>query len=119
MSQLLNVIKRAGIEGVGAGNPVNILSGEVKTVNPISVLVNQRFILDADFLIIPESLIKYEVDLKHTHLYADDGSSQNTGIALNEKILIRPGLSVGDRVLLIRVQGGQKYVILDKVVISA
>ncbi len=116
MSQLLNAIKKAGIEGVGAGNPVNILTGEVKSVNPIAVLVDQRFILDADFLVIPESLTRYEIDLKHFHTYPADTNSEKTETAINDKIVIRHGLAVGNKVLLIRVQGGQKYVISDKVV---
>ena len=116
MSELLDIIKKAGIQGVGAGNPVNVLAGEVKSVNPITVLVDQRFILDADFLVVPESLTKYEIDLKHFHAYPADTISEKTATALNNKIVIRPGLAAGNKVLLIRVQGGQKYVIFDKVV---
>lgn len=116
MADLLDVIKKAGIQGVSAGNPVNILTGEVKSINPLSVSVDQRFILDADFLIIPESLTRYEIDLKHFHTYPIDTNTERTETAINDKIVIRSGLMTGNKVLLIRIQGGQKYVILDKVV---
>ncbi|HWQ41083.1 MAG TPA: DUF2577 domain-containing protein [Desulfosporosinus sp.] len=116
MASLLDVIKTAGMDAIGASNPVNIMFGEVVTANPLSVKVDQRFTLPADFLIVPESLTKYEVDLTHTHQYTDNGSPRNTVEALTAKIIIRPGLKAGDKVLLLRVQGGQKFVILDKVV---
>lgn len=116
MSSLLDLIKAAGADAVNASNPVNILFGEIIAVNPLSVKVDQRFTLPADFLIVPESLTRHEVDLKHTHQYTDDGSTNNTSEALTQKIVIRPGLTIGDRVLMLRVQGGRRYVILDKVV---
>lgn len=116
MADLLDIIKKAGIQGVSAGNPVNILTGEVKSINPLSVSVDQRFILDADFLVVPERLTRYEIDLKHFHYYPEGTNSEKTETALNDKIVIRTGLAVSNKVLLIRVQGGQKYVILDKVV---
>lgn len=116
MASLLDVIKTAGMDAVGASNPVTVMYGEVITVNPLSVKVDQRFTLPADFLQVPESMTRLEIDLKHVHPYTDNGSVRSTSEALVEKIVIRPGLEAGDKVLLLRVQGGQKFVILDKVV---
>lgn len=99
-----------------ANNPVSIMFGEVSKINPLEVNVDQRFTIDADFLIVPESLTRYEVNLNHTHSYTDDGIAGTTGAALTQIIVIRPGLQKGDKVVLIRMQGGQKYLILDKVV---
>lgn len=118
MSSLLELIKTAGVDAVGASNPVNVMFGEVISINSLSVKVDQRFTLTADFLLVPESIMRLEIDLKHVHSYTDNGSVRSTSEALTEKIVIRPGLNVGDKVLLLRVQGGQKFVILDKVVMT-
>lgn len=112
MSSLLDVIKKAGMDAFSASNPMNLMFGEIITADPLSVKVDQRFILPADFLIVPESLTKYEMDLKHSH----SSPSGQTGEALAEKVVIRAGLKPGDKVILLRVQGGQQFVILDKVV---
>lgn len=109
---LLTAIKKAGVQAMGAENPVNVIFGEIMKANPLEVLIDQRFTLDADFLIIPETLTRYEVDLKHAH----SSGSGSTGESLTQKVVIRPGLQDGDKVILLRVQRGQKYVILDKVV---
>lgn len=108
---MIEIMKKAGVEAVGAANPVNILFGEVISLAPLEVRIDQRFILTKEFLIIPESLTRYEVDLTHDHNY----ESGVNGKALF-KLVIREGLKQGDKLLLLRVQGGQQYVILDKVV---
>lgn len=113
MMALGDKIRKLGSEAVGAGNPVAVLFGTITNINPLEVNVDQRFTLDEDFLILTESLQRYELDLKHTHLLP---GSEVTKDALIDKIVVRPGLQKGDIVLLLQVQGGQKYVVWDKVV---
>lgn len=105
-------IKQLGANAVHAGNPVVVMFGTVTKEKPLEILIDQRFTLDEDFLIVPEQLTRYEIDLKHRH----GTSGEDTKEALNEKVVIREGLKVGDPVLLLRVQGGQRYVVWDKVV---
>ncbi|MFD2703822.1 DUF2577 domain-containing protein [Paenibacillus shunpengii] len=112
-NKLLDTIKKAGIKGVAAGNPVSILQGKVTSLNPLVVTVEQRLAIPEDFLIVPESLTRYEIDLSHTHgLYGGSDTQE----ALTSKIVIREGLKFGDAVLLLQAQGGQDFIILDKVV---
>jgi len=95
---LLESIKKAGAAAYAAGNPMAVMLGKVVQINPLEVNVDQRFTLPEDFLIVPESLVKYEIELQ-----------------TSEKVIIRNGLEAGDAVLLLRVQGGQQFVVLDKV----
>ncbi|MFD0959798.1 DUF2577 domain-containing protein [Paenibacillus chungangensis] len=85
MSTILNLIKQAGLGAVEAGNPVQLLFGEVVSAAPFRVQVDQRFTLPPEFLIMPESL-----SLR--------------------------GLQQGDKLILLRMQGGQRYLLVDKVV---
>ncbi|MFS8534835.1 MAG: DUF2577 domain-containing protein [Limnochordales bacterium] len=112
MATLLELIKKAGLEAVQANNPVQVLFGEVVSADPLTVQVDQRFILTSEFLVVPERLAPCEVDLSHTHQYPGGETEE----ALTEPLVIRRGLEAGDKVLLLRVQGGQKYVLLDRVV---
>ena len=112
VEKLMGVIKQASVGAMEAGAPVAVRIGMVKTVSPLAVVVDQRFTLTAEFLIIPERLTKYEIDVKHAHSYSGGTTDQ----ALPDKLLIRSGLQAGDKVILLRIQGGQQYVILDKVV---
>lgn len=103
---MINIIKQASVGAVGAQNPVNILFGEITKENPIEVKIDQKLILPKEFFIIPQNLTRYEIGLTHSH-----GGTSALG-----KIVIREGLQIGDKVLLLRVQGGEQYIILDKVV---
>ncbi|WP_410769574.1 DUF2577 domain-containing protein [Fontibacillus sp. BL9] len=104
-------IKQLGADAVNATQPLAVIFGTVTKIKPVEILIDQRFTIDEDFLIVPEQLTRYEIDLKHKH----GTSGEDTKEALKEKIVIREGLKAGDPVLLLRVQGGQKYVIWDKV----
>lgn len=81
-----------------AGNPMAVMYGTVTNANPLEVNVEQRLTLPKDFLIVPEQLTESKLSI--------DG----------REYIIRKGLSIGDKVILIRVQGGQDYVILDRMV---
>lgn len=113
MSSLVNLIKEVGIKAVDSNNPVNVLFGVVVSINPLSVIVDQRFTLPEELLIIPEHMKRYEVNLSHTHDYTDDGSQRTTGEALST-IVIQPGIQENDKLILLRIQGGAKYLVIGK-----
>lgn len=96
MADLLSLVKQAAVEAVKASNPVALMTGTVTNHNPLEVRVDQRFTLPADFLILPHSMMHKEI--------AVDGV----------KYVITEGVQTGDNVLLLRVQGGQKYILLDR-----
>lgn len=93
MGSMLALIKQAAFEAVQASNPVNIFFGTIKSADPLEVDVDQRFILTQEFLILTDATRELR--------YGDT--------------ILRPKLKKDDRVILMRVQGGQQYVILDKV----
>lgn len=117
---MLNAIKQAAIDAVGAAKPVEIYIGLVKSIGPIEIFVHQKLSLTSEFLYIPERLTRYEVSLLHNHAFDDSvGSttiSKTTEDALSDVLVIREGLKIGDKVLMARVQGGYKYAVIDKVV---
>lgn len=134
---MIDIIKEASLGAVGAGNPVSICFGEVQSVSfsknkvqkgeiiynvteGISNLViklDQKLILGKEFFIVPESVTPYEAELKHkhNHICSEEGCSKETDEKL-DTLIIREGFKAGDKLLLLRIQGGQQYVILGKVV---
>ena len=95
---LLHTIKKAGISAVEAGSPVAVLYGKVSQVNPLEVSVDQRLLLPEDFLIVTERVTPYAITIG--------------GV----EYPVRAGLAAGDTVVLVRVQGGDRFLVLDKVV---
>lgn len=107
---LLKVIKQAGVEAGAASGPVNVCFGKVMSASPLKVLVEQKMTLGAAQLILTRNVTDYEIDV------TDEG----TGNALESseerrKVTVYNSLAAGDEVVLLRQQGGQKYIIIDKV----
>lgn len=131
---MIDAIKQVALGAIEAGNPMAVLFGTVAKVNPLEVNVDQRFTLTEDFLVIPESLKyiracdeKFEVSMKGNFLTGpvveEENEEQWTGstrmygreiTATRKKMPLAP-FEVGDKLILLRVQGGQQFVVLDRV----
>lgn len=98
----VSLIKRAALDAVEAQKPAGVYSGTVIGVNPLKVQLNQKIELDDDMLIIPQHLTNYKVDI------VMDGYTRDC--------TVKNALKIGDAVVMVRVQGGQKYLIVDKAV---
>lgn len=101
-NDLLTTIKRASIDAIKNTNPVNICFGVVKSTSPLEVSIENKLTLTKDHITTPKTLSNYNVSIKI------DGASKN--------ITIYNALKSGEKVILLRVQGGQKYLILDRVI---
>lgn len=95
---MLDIIKKASLSAVSSTNPMAVLYGTVISENPLEVNVDQRFNLTEDFLVVGESMTEYKLHIA------------------GEEYVIRQGLKTGDTVLLVRYQGGQTYLVLDRLV---
>lgn len=100
MPSLLQTIKQAAVEAVETSNPMKIMYGTVVDTSP-SIRLDQKFTLPSDFLILTKNVRKYET------VMLIDGTEK--------EVMIDNSLKVGDKVILIQEQGGQKYIVLDKV----
>ncbi len=121
---LLSLIKQAGAEAMEASKPVKIMFGEVKSVNPLMIMVEQKLPLTEDFLILTYAVKDHWRDMTVDHLTenASGGSgdsayaSHNHAYKGRKKFLIHNDLVVGEHVLLLSMQGGQKFIVVDRVV---
>ena len=121
---LLEIIKQAGIEAMEASKPVKVMFGEVKSVKPLMIMVEQKLPLTEEFLILTYAVKDHWRDMTVDHLTenASGGSgdsayaSHNHGYKGRKTFLIHNDLEVGEHVLLLSMQGGQKFIVIDRVV---
>lgn len=88
--KLSDAIKRLVVDAVDAQSPMELILGDVVSVSPLSVRLNEN-----DKLIIPEELFILPARL-------DEGEDDE--------------LEEGDSVMVLAMTGGQMFYILDKVV---
>lgn len=101
MSDLLGVLQQIMQENQQAMKPTELAFGTVVSVGPLSILVDNTAEPKPEAgLILTDSVV--------ARLAKVQGGSGGT-------VVINPGLAAGDRVVMIRVQRGQRYIVLSKV----
>lgn len=110
MSDLLDAMKMAGMGAVDNAGPVRVMFGVVASAAPLSVRVDQKLILPEQALILTDAVRDHEKSITISGITDSSGDS----ISTTTTITVHNALNVGESVILIRVQGGQKYLIIGK-----
>lgn len=120
---LVQTLQELTMQTVEAAKPADIVMGEVLSVSPLSIQIDQRDILPASFFHLTHAVKDYYVDIEVNHVtetraggsgYPQFASHDHDYIG-RKKIMIYNGLKVGEKVLLLCRQGGQDYIILDRI----
>lgn len=114
MTDFIRQVKRAAVEATENMKPVQVLYGTVTKEKPIEITVNQQKILDADDLIICKHLSDYEVELEMN--WAVTGG-EGGSIVGTKKVMFKNHLRLGEKVILLRQQEGQNYVVIDRMAV--
>lgn len=97
---LVKIIKKTASDAVRVSKPVEICYGKVTSASPLQILIEQKMTLGAAQLVLSRSVTDYT-----TEMTVEDE---------RKKITVHNGLVVGDDVILLRQQGGQKYIVADR-----
>lgn len=100
-SGLVGAIKTAALEAVNNAQMCDLRYGTVTSVSPLKVKVTNQFVIPSSLLIVPQRLTDSKVEM------VIDGETKT--------VTIKNALKTGDKVALLRKQGGQSYFILDRI----
>lgn len=139
-NELVETLKRAAVEAIEAKKPVNVYFGEVVSASPLKINVEQKMILGEKQLILSRNVTDFKTMVTvnwltesslntHTHTVkgTDDGGdnidltsgaknlAHTHKITGKKEITIHNGLAVGDEVILLRQQEGQKFIVWDRI----
>lgn len=144
--RLVMMIKQAAVDAVNAKDPMSYKIGEVVSVSPLRISINQKITIPASQLLLTNAVRDYtvyetidlitddalsDINLEHSHDYSgttsgDDsysGSTETSGAGNlshnhscrgRKKFTVHLGLKIGEKVLMLRCDGGQKFIILDR-----
>lgn len=126
-NELVETLKRAAVEAMEAKKPVNVYFGEVVSAAPLKINVEQKMELGEKQLILSRNVTNFKTSITGGNIknYYYTGSTTDSGTAPVSpshvhavgkiEITVHNGLVVGDEVILIRQQGGQKFIVLDRI----
>lgn len=120
---MVQMVKQAAMEAVRAGKPAELRFGTVVSVSPLEIRIDQKAPLREPQLILTRNVTDYEMDISVSHRTEAEGrggsyyeafSSHTHGYSGRKKIVVHNALVVGDEVVLLQVQGGKKFLVLDR-----
>lgn len=119
VNDLLNIVKKAAIEAVEAEKPSDFCFGKVISVSPLKINVEQRLTLGSAQLVLTRNVTDFEtkVTVESINVYHTTKTPPPTKTWMDEqKVTVHNALKAGDEVILLKQKGGQKYLVLDRVV---
>ena len=123
MNKFLTDVKKAALEAVLADKPFAFTLGTVTSVSPLKVQVDQKLELTTAQLILTNAVRDYTVymtvdhETESTSGGADESTLESHKHAYTgrKSFRVHLALKIGEQVLLLRADGGQKFIILDRV----
>ncbi len=128
MSDLLSIIKQASLEAVENGKPFAVMTGVVLSASPLKIRVGQKLTLNENQLIFTDAVRDYKTKISFDSAAilqvvtnwnmaeTQEGSPYKLSFKepIKHEITIYNGLQQGEEVLLLRTQGGQRFIVLDR-----
>lgn len=125
--ELKDILYQMMADNQAAQQPTDLVIGTVVGVNPLQISINTEMApLISSVLYLAEPVIEKKISLlSHTHTVNGNTTStalssvavteNGTALPTDSAITINKGLQVGDKCLLLRVQHGQKFIVLSRV----
>lgn len=104
MEDILKEIQKLVMGVLNAQKLTTVAYGTVLSISPLEVQLDQMLTLKEAQLKLTRAVMDHEVEMS-----LDGGAKQ--------KYKVHNGLIIGDKVTMIRVHGGQQYLIIDKEVV--
>lgn len=110
---MIELIKETAKKVINTERLTDIFVATVVSVNPIKIQVSQKLILSQDYLIFAEKVTDHYVEITSEPQSPD--ITNNEDYKRRIKYVFYNKLKVGDKVIIVRKAGGQKYYVLDRV----
>ena len=114
--RLIESIKKVSSGVRDAQENTEIVYGKVISEEPVVIQIGQRLMLDEKRLIFTDNVRKIERNVE-VNWNTETSDSHSHSIKGKKMMTEDNRLKNGDMVVMLKMQGGQKYVVLSKVVI--
>ena len=129
-SEIVELMKEISTAAVEERAPVQILTGRVTGVSPLVITVEPKLRLGEESLILTKNVMDYRTEIsfdngqtrqKATSASIDKDEEGNPYYLrfkdkIRHDVTVYNALKIDETVLLIRMQGGQKFIVLERLV---
>lgn len=123
---IVKKVHQAAIDAMESTKPVNVYFGEVVSASPLKINVEQKMILGEKQLVLSRNVTDFKTKITagniKNYYYTGDVNSGTVPVSPSHvhavgtiEITVHNGLAVGDGVILIRQQEGQRFIVVDRI----
>lgn len=117
------ILRNVVLESVHNSQPSGIYFGTVMSLSPLKISIEQKMTLEKDDVILSRNVTDFQTNITvHWNTENTSGGSGDASFASHNHIIegkkpitVHNALVVGDKVIIQKVQGGQKFVVLDRI----
>ncbi len=105
---MLEAVKLLAYDVLQQENLTDICYGTVTETEPLKIVLKQKLELTESFLVLSQNVIKHTINYSMRRKDTDENWVQY-------EMIVEKQLKKGERVILIKMTGGQRYVVIDRV----
>lgn len=123
MSALYEAMKRMANEFDQNREATSLCFGTVKVAKPLTIELDNKLVLEEKYFVLAQHLTNYEIECEieteevEGFYVEHEGrhDAQTDGGWQMGKILMKNELNAGERVIVVRMDGGQMFAVLDRI----
>ncbi len=105
---MLEAVKLLAYDVLQQENLTDICYGTVTETEPLKIVLEQKLELTESFLVLSQNVTKHTINYSMRRKDSDENWVQY-------EMIVEKQLKKGERVILIKMTGGQRYVVIDRV----
>lgn len=121
---LTESIKQIAYNAITNSNPADVMMAIVTSAKPLKIQIEQNDMIQESQIIVPEYLTDHKVKIEIKKVWSteiENGCSESPllhshKIEGEKEMIVKNALKSGDKVIILRLHGGQKFYVLDRVV---
>ena len=120
--KIVNTIKEIASTVISNGEPMEVIVGEVVSVAPLAIKIDPKLTVPEENIILTKNTCEWTMEMSVDHVTekrAGGGgmaefASHNHDYVGRKKYLVHNQLVMGDKVVMLKETGGQRYIALDR-----
>ena len=105
---MLEAVKLLAYDVLQQENLTDICYGTVTETEPLKIVLEQKLELTESFLVLSQNVTKHTINYSMRRKNSDENW-------VYYEMIVEKQLKKGERVILIKMTGGQRYVVIDRV----
>ena len=120
--KIVNTIKEIASTVISNGEPMEVIVGEVVSVSPLAIKIDPKLTVPEENIILTKNTSEWTMEMSVDHVTENraggggmaEFASHNHDYVGRKKYLVHNQLVMGDKVIMLKETGGQRYIALDR-----